>query len=150
MSADQIDKESGTGTCGCYEFDIRWAVLPCDPGRRAAREECRSDSFRRGLVRLCPVQPAVPRPVRDAEGSTTTRRPHRIGDPVHPQTPRSILTGIHDPCTEGPFSCRARTFQRSVHDAHLDIPVLPDHRLARCFIKDDGRSIGDPPDNGMY
>jgi hypothetical protein len=51
---------------GAHQLDLRRPLLRRRPGHASCSAERAADPFRRGVVRLRRVQPALPRPLRDA------------------------------------------------------------------------------------
>ena len=110
------------------------------PRRGAARPERRSHSLRRSLVRVRALQPAVPRPARDARRSEGSQGSDDLRHALDPQAARGAVAGLLPAHPRRAQRDPARALQRVVHAARVDLAALPDHRFQRHHRGDDGRS----------
>ena len=113
------------------------------------------------LVRLRAVQPDLPRPPRHARRPEGPQGADGVRHALHAQAARGALAGLAAAHPRRAQPDPARAVQRVVHDARLDVAVLPDHRVERHHRGDDGRPRrpgahrrvdrgggGVPPDDG--
>ena len=123
-----------------HQLDLRRAVLPRRPGDRS----CLGQSVPRvhfdeawfAYARFHPLY-ADRYAMHDR---TRHRGPDDLCHAVDPQAARRLLPGLDDPHPlERAGPGRAVPVQRGLHDARLDLAVLPDDRLSGRGHGDDGR-----------
>ena len=103
-------------------------------------KSCPEGALRRSVVRLCALSPAVRQSICHARPEAGTSGPDDLRHSVDPQAPRRLLAGLDDPHPpERSRSAAAVTVQRGLHDARLDVALLPDDRLLGRRRGDDGR-----------
>ena len=138
------------GLCGADQLHLRRHVPECRTRRGPAGAEQRPYPLRRGLVRLCALQSAVPRALRHARRSART--PRRCADgvrhPLHPQAAGGAVAILVHPYPQRPQPDRAQPFQRILRDPGQHLAALPDVRLQRGGRGDDGRQRRLQPDPG--
>ena len=87
--------------------------------------------------------------IRHARQDASSGGPDHLRHPVDPQAPRRIFPSLDDPHPpERARTGRTVTVQRGVHDARLDLALLPDDRLFGRGHGDDGRARWAQPCRG--
>ena len=97
-AGDEADRPPA-GACRHHQLDVRRPLLQREAGGGAARSHRGPDPFRRGLVRLRPVQSDLPGPARDV-GRPGRPRPQgtdALRRPFHPQAPGGAVAGFPAP-----------------------------------------------------
>ena len=131
--------DTAAGLLGRHQLDLRRPLLQRAAGGGAARPQRRPDPFRRGLVRLRPLQPDLPGPPRDARRPQGPQGAHGLRHPFDPQAAGGAFAGLVPAHPRRAQPDPARAVQRVVHDARVDVAALSDHRLERHHRRDDGR-----------
>ena len=104
--------DPSAGVLGGHQLHLRRAVLQRTARGGAARSERRPDSLRRGLVRLRPLQPAVPGSSCHARRPEGSQGPDGLRHALHAQVAGGALPGVVS-CTSAtaaaPFRTRGST-----------------------------------------
>ena len=144
QSARESRRREARRLLGADELHVRRHVL--QRGRRsgAAREERRSRSFRRSVVRLRALQSDVPRSLRDARRADRAPegRPDGVRDAFDAQAAGCAVADLLHPHSRRPRRHRSRTLQRGVLLAGEHLAALRADRIERRRRRDDGRSRG--------
>ena len=116
--------ETRAGVLGHHQLHLRRALLQRPAGGGAARPDRRSDSLRRGLVRLRAVQSDLPGPPRDARRPEGPQGADGLRDALDAQAARGALPGLAAPHPRRPQPDPACAVQRIVHDAGVHLAAL--------------------------